>query len=399
MSPSHPETPSSSFMSLSLPPADEIEARVKRESDPDTELQDPALVALADRFLAELSATTTGERIDHRHRQAVDEMGLAVQRQAAHRSKMLEAPIRQLAHEGDEGGPVARSLVDLRTRMQELDPQRHNLSRDGLSRILGLIPGVGTPLQRYFHRFETAQGALDAILKDLEAGKDRLYRDNVSLGDDQASLRESLDQLRRQIALGRLIDARLAERAAGLAPEAPERRLLEEELLFPLRQRVVDLQQQLAVSQQGILALEVVIRNNRELMRGVDRAINVTVSALNVAVTVALALANQRLVLDHVEALNTTTSDLIAGTSRALRTQGVEIQNRAASTVLDMEQLEQAFADVIGAIDEVARYRREALPRLDAQIDRLEELSRQGEEAIQRMDQGNATEIARAVER
>lgn len=240
---------------------------------------------------------------------------------------------------------------------------------------------------------------IDAILKDLEAGKDRLHRDNVSLADDQASLRESLDQLRRQIALGRLIDTRLAERATGLAPEDPERRLLEEELLFPLRQRVLDLQQQLAVSQQGILALEVVIRNNRELMRGVDRAINVTVSALNVAVTVALALANQRLVLDHVEALNTTTSDLIAGTSRALRTQGVEIQNRAASTVLDMEQLEQAFADVIGAIDEVARYRREALPRLDAQIDRLEELSRQGEEAIQRMDQGNATEIARAVER
>src|SRR5690606_22548904 len=171
-------------------------------------------------------------------------------------------------------------------------------------------------------------------------------------------------------------------------------RFVEEELLFPLRQRIVDLQQQLAVSQQGVLALEVVIRNNRELMRGVDRAINVTVSALNVAVVVALALANQRLVLDRVEALNTTTSDLIAGTAQALRSQGVEIQTRASSTVLDMEKLEQAFTDVIGAIDEVSRYRREALPKLDAQIDRLAELAQQGGDAVERLAQGNAAQPA-----
>jgi len=153
------------------------------------------------------------------------------------------------------------------------------------------------------------------------------------------------------------------------------------------------------VSQQGVLALEVVIRNNRELIRGVDRAINVTVSALNVAVTVALALANQRLVLDRVEAINRTTSELIAGTAKALRTQGTDIQNRASSSVLDMEQLQQAFSDVIGAIDEVARYRREALPRLDAQIDRMEELAAQGEEAIARLERGNQANEAPEADR
>ncbi|CAM3994217.1 hypothetical protein VRRI112168_09685 [Vreelandella rituensis] len=115
--------------------------------------------------------------------------------------------------------------------------------------------------------------------------------------------------------MGRLIDRRLQDAIAARDADDPRRRFLEEELLFPLRQRIVDLQQQLAVSQQGVLALEVIICNNRELMRGVDRAINVTVSALTVAVTVAMAMAmaNQRLVLDRVEALNTTTSQMIGG--------------------------------------------------------------------------------------
>ncbi len=73
---------------------------------------------------------------------------------------------------------------------------------------------------------------------------------------------------------------------------------MQNDLLFPLRQRIQDLQQQLPVNQQGLLTTELVIRNNRELIRGVNRALNVTVYALQVAATSALALANQKIVLE-----------------------------------------------------------------------------------------------------
>jgi uncharacterized protein YaaN involved in tellurite resistance len=376
---------------LSLPPVDAIADQVKTEVAAEP-AEDSELQAMAEAFVRDVLAVHESETATERQRRAVDSMGIEVQRQAAHRSAMLQAPIRKLAHQGDEGGPVARALVNLRGKMQDLDPNRFDFSTSGLARAFSFLPGVGNRMQRYFHRFETSQEALDAIIRDLESGREMLRRDNLTLADDQEALRGTLVELRRQIQLGRHIDRRLEAEATGLMTDDPKRRFIEEELLFPLRQRVVDLQQQLAVSQQGVLALEVVIRNNRELMRGVERAINVTVSALNVAVTVALALANQRLVLDRVEALNTTTSDLIAGTAQALRTQGVEIQNRAASTVLDMEKLKQAFAEVIGAIDEVSRYRREALPRLDEQIDRLEELAAEGDAAIARLERGSAAQ-------
>lgn len=387
---SPPSAPRSSARSeLSLPPIEEI-ARETVPPEAEEAAEDPALAALADAFVRD--ALAADEAGFHRQREAVDTMGIELQRQAAWRSEMLQAPIRKLAHQGDEGGPVAKALLELRGKMQELDPARQRLSGDGLSRALAFIPGVGKPLQRYFQKYEKAQDALDGIIKDLEGGADMLRRDNLTLADDQQALRGILGQLARQVELGRLIDRRLAREAASAALPAPRRAFVEEELLFPLRQRIVDLQQQLAVSQQGVLALEVVIRNNRELIRGVDRAINVTVSALNVAVTVALGLANQRLVLDRVSSLNEATSALIAGTAQALRTQGVEIQTRAASTSLDMAQLEQAFADVLGAIDDLSRYRREALPKLDAQIDRLAALAARGEDAIRKLDEGNRAE-------
>lgn len=375
--------------SLSLPPVEEIALSVEAAL-PATPAEDPQLAVMADTFVRDVLAANEAMSSADLQRQAIDGMGIEVQRQAARRSAMLQEPIRKLAHQGDEGGPVAKALIDLRSQMENLDPGRHEFSTGGIAKALSFIPGVGNRLERYFRKFETAQEALDAIIHDLESGAGMLRRDNVTLADDQQVLRDILVQLCRQIDLGRMIDARLERSAAELAPDEPRRGFIEEELIFPLRQRIVDLQQQLAVSQQGVLALEVVIRNNRELIRGVDRAINVTVSALNVAVTVALALANQKLVLDRVEALNSTTSDLIAGTAKALRSQGVEIQTRASSSMLDMEKLEAAFGDVIGAIDEVSRYRREALPKLDQQIDRLEELAGRGDAAIRQLEQGNA---------
>ena len=371
---------------LSLPPVEEI-ARQLDDSEAHGGTKDAALAAQADAFVDELVDDGEADALA-RKRRAIDELGLELQQQAAHQSAMLQTPLRQLAHHGDEGGPVAKALVDLRGRMQELDPARHRLSPGPLDRVLALLPGASSRLQRYFRKFETAQQALDAIIADLEGGRDMLHRDNLTLSDDQQALRDSLAQLERQVALGRLIDERLQATIARRDEEDSQRRFLEEELLFPLRQRIVDLQQQQAVSQQGILALEVIIRNNRELMRGVDRAINVTVSALTVAATVALAIANQRLVLDRVEALNATTSEMIGGTARALRQQGVDIQQRASSAMLDMQALEQAFDEVMGAIDDLSRYRREALPRLDDQIDRLATLAGRGSEAIGRLHRG-----------
>ncbi|OJA04556.1 toxic anion resistance protein [Halomonas sp. QHL1] len=385
---------------LSLPPVDEIADQLganplgENQADslnPNERDIDPELEAMADRFIEDILAEGDEASVV-RQRHAVDEMGLELQQQAAHRSAMLQTPLRKLAHQGDEGGPVAKALTDLRGRMEGLDPARHRLAPTTLDRVLSVIPGLDSRLQRYFRKFENTQQALDAIIEDLEGGRDMLHRDNLTLNDDQQALTKILGELNRQIALGRMIDRRLQDEIAARDGDDPRRHFLEEELLFPLRQRIVDLQQQLAVSQQGVLALEVIIRNNRELMRGVDRAINVTVSALTVAVTVAMAMANQRLVLDRIEAINTTTSQMIGGTAKALRQQGVDIQKRASSAMLDMQVLEEAFSEVMGAIDDLSSYRQEALPRLDEQIDRLATLAKQGNTSIERLQEGNESQ-------
>lgn len=357
------------------------------EPDVDAELRAKAR-ELASRLMAIDPADESSKEAS---RQAVEGMGRDLQKGAATKSRMLQAPIRELSQNAEDGGPVANALVDLRVEVEKLDPASVDLSPGWVTRTVGLIPGIGTPLKRYFMRYESSQTVIDAILKSLEKGRDQLKRDNVTLSEDQKAMRQLTLSLTEQVSLAMSLDEEIARAlTAEIAVDDPRRRFIEEELLFNLRQRTMDLQQQLAVNQQGVLATELIIRNNRELIRGVDRAIDVTVSALQVAVTVALALAHQKIVLDKVEAINRTTSDLIAGTAERLRTQGTEIHRQASSTMLDMESLRSAFANITGALDEISRYRREALPQMASNILELDRMTAAGEEAIDRMEKAQA---------
>lgn len=320
-------------------------------------------------------------------RTAIDQMGFKTQQLATQRNKMLQQPINSLIKGGENGGPVAKSLIDLKMQVEELDPAKFDFSPAWFSRMLGWLPFIGTPLKRYFSQYESAQTIIDAIIKSLEKGKDQLKRDIVTLGSDQEGMQEITTRLESVIQLGQLIDQKLQYKLdREIVPEDPNHDFLSEELVFPLRQRMMDLQQQLAVNQQGILATEIIIRNNRELIRGVDRALNVTINALQVAVTVALGLANQKIVLKKIDAINKTTSNLIAHTAQQLRTQGVEIHKQATQSMLSMEILEKAFADINGALEDIAKFRREALPQMANSVLRLNTLTEEADKAVAKID-------------
>ena len=318
---------------------------------------------------------------------AINDMGRELQRKAGRQSKMLQQPIKDLSKHGEDGGPVANALVELKMEVEELDPNRFDFSAGWVTRMLGMIPGIGSAMKRYFSRYESAQTVIDAIIHSLEEGREQLMRDNVTLSEDQRGMRELSLKIERQVMLAQLLDQKLQYKLDREIPaDSPKSRFVQEELIFPLRQRIMDLQQQLAVNQQGVISIEIIMRNNKELVRGVDRAINVTISALQVAVTVALALANQKIVLDKINALSQTTSDLIAGTAATLKTQGTAIHTQASQSMLQMDSLKSAFADITSAMDEISRFRREALPKMAESILEFDQLTAQGEATIERME-------------
>jgi len=174
------------------------------------------------------------------------------------------------------------------------------------------------------------------------------------------------------IHISKALDAKLEDKANELdATEPAKAKAIRETALFYTRQRTTDLLTQMAVTVQGYLALDLVKKNNVELVKGVDRASTTTVSALRTAVTVAQAMTNQRLVLEQVTALNTTTANMIDSTGELLRTQTGAIHEQAASSTIPLETLQRAFQNIYDTMDQIDQFKLTALANMKQTVDTL----------------------------
>jgi uncharacterized protein YaaN involved in tellurite resistance len=276
-------------------------------------------------------------------------------------SRLLARPVKTIKKGAlASSSTVGSSLLQLRHQIDALDPG-HQGDLFGTRKLLGWIP-LGDRLQAYLAKYQSSQSHINAIVAGLESGQETLVADNQDLEQEKANLWQSMERLRQYIYVAQKLDSSLEERIAKVEANDPDRaRILREDMLFYVRQKVLDLTAQLSVSVQGYLAMDIIRRNNLELIRGVDRATTTTISALRTAVIVTQALGDQKLVLDQITALNTTTSNLIESTSAMLRTQSAAINQGAAASTIDVGKLQAAFDNVYATLDEIDAYKLAAL--------------------------------------
>ena len=277
---------------------------------------------------------------------------------------------------------VGDSLIQLRRQLDALNPGRQG-ELFGAHKLLGILP-LGDRVSRYFAKYESSQGHLNAIIEALRNGQDVLQKDAVDLEQEKANLWQIMEKLRQYIYLSQKLDSALATRIAHVQANDPERaRILNEDMLFHVRQKSQDLNTQLAVSVQGYMALDAIRRNNLELIRGVDRASTTTVSALRTAVIVAPALSDQKLVLDQITAL-ATTSEVTESTPAPTRRQSGAAKEQAASATVELQKLQLAFDNVYATMDEIDLYRVTALDSMTKTVDSLSGEIRKAQSSMNR---------------
>jgi uncharacterized protein YaaN involved in tellurite resistance len=319
---------------------------------------------------------------------AIHSLGNKEIREAADVSnRLLDRPIRALGDDSE----VSQALLSLRSTVEELDPS----DKAGEQRkLLGIIP-LGDRATQYFRKYKSAEEQIDAILNSLYHGQDELRYDIAAIEQEKANLWTIMERLQEVIHAVRQLDRGLETRLAEIEVDNPEKaRVVREEVLFYIRQKEQDLLTQLAVSVQGYMALDVIRRNDLELIKGVERATTTTISALRTAIIVAQALTNQKLVLDQITALNTTTSELVSGTSAMLKSQSAEIHELAAGSTVSLEHLQAAFNNVFETLDMISDYKVAALDNMAQTISLLSSEVGKATEYLDRVRSDQAIEAA-----
>ena len=388
---------SASSTSLTLVPPQPVATITEAEAaslvhvDPATSSRIDAMVGGYVKSLASLDPHSQdfANKVNAIHQMGNDE----IRQSASVSNRLLDKPVKALeSGPFSKGAGVSKSLVDLRHTVEDLDPSQQGLLSP--KHLFGLIP-FGNRLRDYFARYQSAQGHLNAIIQALYHGQDELRQDNAAIEQEKVNVWDIKGKLEQYIYMAGKLDAAMEAEIDQIGQTDPERaKALREDVLFYVRQKRQDLLTQLAVNAQGYLALELVRKNNLELIKGVDRATTTTVSALRTAVIVAQALTNQKLVLSQITALNTTTGNMIESTSQMLKDQSGQIHEQAASATISVEKLQAAFANIYATMDMIDAYKLQALDSMQKTIDALTEEVTKSQSYLERARNAPATAIA-----
>jgi uncharacterized protein YaaN involved in tellurite resistance len=334
---------------------------------PVTEEQKSKLEEKVDGFVDDLIAQDANSPEFGKRVEQLTNMGRKEIAEAAGQSnRFLDRPVRAM---GENEG-VGADLAELRRTVEDLDPGKKG---DLLTprKIFGIIPW-GNKLRNYFDGYKSSQDHIQTILSRLAGGKDELLMDNAAIDVERQNLWAAMGRLEQMIHISKVMDARLEEKANDLDISDPAKaKAIRETALFYVRQRTQDLLTQMAVTVQGYLALDLVKKNNIELVKGVDRASTTTVGALRTAVTVAQALVGQKLVLEQITSLNATTAGIIDSTGDMLKNQSAQIHEQAAASTIPLETLQRAFQNIYDTMDHIDDFKMKSLETMKTTVTTL----------------------------
>lgn len=358
----------------------------------------PELDAKVNDFVMHVLQTPVNTSVFDEKVNAIHQLGSAEIRASAQiANRMLDRPAKSMDKALFDNSPIAKSLTELRSVVEDLDPSRQG-SLSSPRKFLGIIP-MGKSVQDYFRKYQSSQTHINAIIESLYHGKDELIKDNASIEQEKVNMWALMQSLRQYIYVGRKIDERLEQKIGELEATDPEKaRVVKEELLFYVRQKNMDFLTQLAVNIQGYLALDMIRKNNLELIKGVDRATTTTIAALRTAVMVSQALSSQKLVLDQINALNSTTSSLIESTSVMLKRQTAQLHEQASGSSVDLEKLQKSFNHIYETMHAIDVFKVKALGNMQQTLHVLTQEVDRAQTYLDRTNRQTVSEVANELQ-
>lgn len=316
----------------------------------------------------------------------IENLGDDVMKKASSQCTLLKVRVGDLSKlnsKDDASNVVVTDLATLSHEMKKLDPSKIDFDEKGL------FGKVSRKIKSYFEKYQTADKVLAKIFESLEANKKRLENDNKTLMIKQADLYNATLALKEMIEYVSYLSSTLDDRITLAEANGEDTEIVDyikKNISFVVLQKIQDLQQQMVICQNGYVAMEILIQNNKELIRNVKRAQTTSRAALEIGVMVAAALFHQKVVLRQVGILNQTTNYFIGETSRLLREQGTAIQQQSIEMGPSYETMVEAFENCFGALDDLDTYRAEAIPLLRERIEQFRQLTDSAESRMKQIE-------------
>jgi uncharacterized protein YaaN involved in tellurite resistance len=354
--------------------------------------EDQALHAQAEEYVKKLVSIAPKDlETQQRYQDAVKNLGRDLIEKSAAQSAMLKQSISKLTKvDPNDKNNVGNVMLQFQHDLQKLDPTEIDFSQPGWAMAIAQkLPFVGSPISKYFAKWQSAEGVIDSYLTSFKQSEGQLERDNSIFAMDKLNLRKLDFALTDTIKMASIMDKKLTAHLATLSQDDPMYQYVQEELLFYLRKRIRRLTEQLNATKQAIASKLLVIRGNEIEMEACRDARELTILVLSTAVATALGLANQEIAFKKIEGVKEVTSGMMRRNAERLKVQTEAIAKQESEGMIKVDDLRASWNDLKSALDTWSKYRVEALPVLEAEIAQIDEMNTEGEKIIARIEQGS----------
>ena len=309
-------------------------------------------------------------------------------------SELLSVKVGQIdAINSSDTNDISSALVKLNSEISQINPHRQNLS---VNRFIAMLPFVGKPLNRYLKRFKSSKEVIDEIMAHLAEGSTLLRDDNTVLQHDKKRYQEAAIQLQRKALVLEHVVFSIEENLSTLTEK--ERTFYENNLLLNLHKKVRSIYEILVVTQEGILSSDLIVNTNWELIDNIANVRVVTKRALEIGVSMLIALENQKNVLDAIEKTKSVTNDLLVGNAKKMNQQASDIYTKSSSATLNIDTLKEAFNHIDEAMSKIDTFKSEAVIKAKGEVANLKDITRKLEEKVHEAQKVESTKVSLSID-
>ena len=289
-------------------------------------------------------------------------------------STILDKPIRDLVNPGDTTQNfISTNLVKIKTEADKINPAKFDFNQGFLGRMISKITG-SSRLGEYATKFVSVKENIESINNSLSGGVLVLEKDINDFEKESKRFRTITKNLKEKIVY--LEDMRTEiTKVIEETEDLEVKKALQEKVLYELNTHVLDLLAVESAAMQGIASIDILIKNNKTLVKGVNRARNVAIPVLTIGFVIASGISNQKKILNVVQSVNKSSSEIMLKNAEMLKSQGMEIQKQATESLLDLSDMQKAVETLISSIEEVETFKVASLPKMQESIKSFNELS------------------------
>lgn len=283
-------------------------------------------------------------------------------------------------------GPVGQDLSDLMIQVRglgvdELDPDKKG------SWLQRTFARSATPLAKFVQRYESVQGQIDGIARELDGHRVTLIRDVTMLDRLYDATVDYFAQLELYIAAA---DAKLVELDSTILPELEARAhetgdMMDAQELRDMQARRMDLERRShdlkltrTVTLQSLPQIRLIQDVDKSLVNKIQSSILTTIPVWKSQIAMAITLWNQRQALETQKAVTDTTNEMLERNAELLRMGSAEARQEIERGIFDVEtirkvneQLMQTIRESIEITEEGKKRRAESereLTRLEGEL-------------------------------